>query len=618
MRNRYHYWKIFSFLPKTYCGKIRLALFCISFIPLSLLFFSILLLTRETLFQNAENNLYDSLILSSTAIETNIDQIQSISGVVSDILSQELSKPTNVYSEYYYYSSFTDLRNLISNAQNNYNVEGIRIYSDSIRAANLDNLNFFPLESCFDPVNGCFSGNEFVTSNSLTVVKRMNPNGSVTGAYNVLRFSGNIYKLTEKKPVCVYSIDLDQAIIEKCITPLSASAGSAVYLLNDSNEILLTSGCAESTYQLPADPVEFFYDGDFSVHRHFKDGLLTLSTELPTSNWTLVLTTPYQEVVSSTKYITYLFFMIASAVLLVNLVLDFMFSKILTQRISHLSSVMRRFNLLDGDLPVELLRPENTSHMDDIDLLSDSFYQLIIYNRKLFRETLESSVEVEKYKFNLLQSQINPHFLYNALDTIYICQKRGNIHQAEHAVTSLAQFYRIALSKGMDIITLEQELEMVSHYMEIEGLGYQSQIQFFVTNEGIDGDILLPKFSLQPLVENSIKHGITTSRMTLKIEIHIYCNENGSVIFEVTDNGKGIETAQLEKIQDLLSSTSSHTEGHFGLYNVDRRMKIYFGDDCGLQLESRPEGGMRVWFSISSEQVKKKNRRNFHDKPYYY
>ena len=207
---------------------------------------------------------------------------------------------------------------------------------------------------------------------------------------------------------------------------------------------------------------------------------------------------------------------------------------------------------------------------------------------------LINQIEIEKEKqknaeLKTLQSQIAPHFLYNALGSISWKAKENKQHEIDDMLITLATFYRIGLHKGEDLITIADELRHVECYLEIEAVRFP---ELFEVTYDIDENLLaclIPKIILQPLVENSIKHGFkemeqqfcTQKESRDKGHIQIRFVREGELIrFEVKDNGRGVE------IKNGQLPESSSVDGGYGLYNVNERLQHYYGKECGLQMES--------------------------------
>lgn len=237
---------------------------------------------------------------------------------------------------------------------------------------------------------------------------------------------------------------------------------------------------------------------------------------------------------------------------------------------------------------------------DEIGMLAVSFNHMVRYTRELF-EQLNQSIEQlkeEKEKVRIeqllkrraelkaLQAQINPHFLYNTLDSIRWKAEDIEAEDISQMTQALATVFRIGLSRGRELITVEEELEHVGSYLEIQCLRYGTLLKYEIDVDQALMEYYTVKLILQPLVENSIYHGIKE-----KGEQGLICitgrRELSQMVFTVEDNGMGIPVEQLERLnQDLKRNLSVSKEG-YGIYNVNERIRLYFGEAFGLRLESR-------------------------------
>ena len=201
----------------------------------------------------------------------------------------------------------------------------------------------------------------------------------------------------------------------------------------------------------------------------------------------------------------------------------------------------------------------------------------------------QEEITLRKTELKALQAQINPHFLYNTLDAIaWLCEE-GRNKDAEDMVTSLAKLFRISISKGHELITIEKEIQHAQSYLRIETFRYKNQFTYtFDVDENCLG-YLCNKITLQPIIENAIYHGL--NRMVDEGEITIRIREDGDdIILSVEDNGIGMTE---EQCQEILRKEPGDRTG-IGIKNVNDRIKIYFGEEYGLTITSELDEGTCV------------------------
>lgn len=252
----------------------------------------------------------------------------------------------------------------------------------------------------------------------------------------------------------------------------------------------------------------------------------------------------------------------------------------------------------NGNLEVKVKVPGN----DELSDLGRSFNEMIKKIKLLLENNIKEHEKLKKAELNIMQAQINPHFLYNSLDAIVWMAEGDDKDKIIDIVTALSVFFRISLSKGAEIISIGREIEHCRNYLIIQKMRYGDLLSYSIN---IDASIInnrIVKIILQPIVENAIYHGIKNKKDGGNISILGYEADN-QVILTVEDTGIGIaEDKLLEISQKLLEENSDNTDENmcdgFGLYNVNDRLKLYFGNDYGLSLESIYEQGTKVTIKI--------------------
>lgn len=233
----------------------------------------------------------------------------------------------------------------------------------------------------------------------------------------------------------------------------------------------------------------------------------------------------------------------------------------------------------------------------------------LIITRPIEEQVTREQKQLRKAEFDLLQAQINPHFLYNTLDAIVWSAEAGNEKQVVKMVGSLSEFFRSSLNKGKEIVTIREELSHVRSYLEIQQIRYQDILDYEID---VPEDLFvneIPKITIQPVVENALYHGIKEKRGGGKITV-TGSEDGNDYIITVTDNGIGMEPDRLKEVRDGLTDSSPDSKKIYGLYNVNQRIKLDFGDEYGLSIDSIYDEGTTVTIRLpkkSNEIVKKSN-----------
>ncbi len=229
----------------------------------------------------------------------------------------------------------------------------------------------------------------------------------------------------------------------------------------------------------------------------------------------------------------------------------------------------------------------------EVGMLSESLNSMIDKINELLEQVKVEQIQLRKAEFELLQSQINPHFLYNTLDAIIWLAEAGEQKKVVNMVGSLSDFFRASLNQGKDIVSLKEELNHVRSYLEIQQVRYQDILQYEINIPRELEQCLIPKITIQPLVENALYHGIKNKRGQGKIIISGSKDSEGAVI-QVFDNGIGIKEERLNEIIKGITNKTPTENGIYGLYNINERIRLNFGEKYGISIESRYSEGTKA------------------------
>ena len=260
-------------------------------------------------------------------------------------------------------------------------------------------------------------------------------------------------------------------------------------------------------------------------------------------------------------------------------------SRSVTQPVVDLSR--RAEDVIGGDLTV---REPVRSETYEIRTLSEGMEQMIARINAQIQEITQKQASLRKAELALLQAQINPHFLYNTMDTIIWLIEADRSQAAVEMVSHLSDFFRHSLSRGEDVISLGEEEQHVRSYLQIQQARYQDILDYAIQMDPGLQAVRLPKLTLQPLVENALYHGIKGKRG--KGCISVTSREEGpDVLLQITDNGAGMTGARLEELNRAMESGE---RVGFGLATVHERLRLLFGSPYGLTLSSREGMGTTV------------------------
>lgn len=235
-----------------------------------------------------------------------------------------------------------------------------------------------------------------------------------------------------------------------------------------------------------------------------------------------------------------------------------------------------------------------SSEIVEFDILSSEVNQMTTQIKALLEQNDRKQQAIAKAELRALQAQITPHFIYNSLDAIITLSELDEPERVIETTLALSNFFKLTLNNGNDWVTVKQEIEHVTSYLQILKTRYGSILEYQITIDPKIKHVKMLKMILQPIVENAMYHGIKHSRQRGVIHISGRQQEE-SLIFEVTDNGVGMTTRQIKTLQkNIRELDPTGVSGGYGLYNIYRRLRLYFGETAELKIDSQENQGTTV------------------------
>ena len=315
------------------------------------------------------------------------------------------------------------------------------------------------------------------------------------------------------------------------------------------------------------------------------DTVIYCLTSVADSDWRVVGVSYVDELVNrSMREMMRLSLWLSVLVLLAALLTSRLLSRLLGRPLRDLASAMGKF---ETDADHFTYQPVTGTR--EVRELSDSFGHMVLRIQRLMSTVRQEEVNLRKTELKALQAQINPHFLYNTLDSIAWMCEQGRSADAVRMVHALARLFRISISKGHELIPISREIEHAQNYLEIQQYRYKNQFTYTFDVDPECLDYYCNKITLQPIIENAIIHGLDLLVEEGRINVRVQ-QEGDGILFCVEDNGVGMSPEQAAAILN----EDSHDRTGIGIKNVNDRLKIYFGGQYGLRVVSELDVGTRV------------------------
>lgn len=361
----------------------------------------------------------------------------------------------------------------------------------------------------------------------------------------------------------------------------------SVFLLDSSGAFMVGSEelSEEALQEIPGFDQMISWDGTNQQFEIMEDAKTIAAFCMLDNGWRLIASMSLEEAMAPHREImvTGMWFLLFSTAVSLGMIL--LFSISYANRTSKLVAKMEEY--MDGSFKIG----QPIGGADEIGKMDSQFTVLAENLKTTIDEQYVLKLQKARARLEVLQTQINPHFLYNALSTIGWLVDGGEPEVAHLAVESLAKFYQINLSRGQDVIELNRELECLNAYFEIQKLRYPGRIKVYYQLDDSLSSVLIPKLTLTTLVENCIQHGMAGEKESITIIIRSW-QEGVNAYIIVEDDGLGMDE---EKRLALQNGTTQSTRGNgIGYANIHQRIELYFGNEYGLSVDSGSGKGTRV------------------------
>jgi two-component system sensor histidine kinase YesM len=395
----------------------------------------------------------------------------------------------------------------------------------------------------------------------------------------------------------VLLVDVNFKTLDDVFRTVSLGKKGYVYIIDDSAGNIVYHPQQQLIYiGLKYENVEQALKFSYGKYMDVSEGESRLNVVRTVNNigWKIIGVSYLDEMITTRKEIsTFMIWLLVIVLIFILLISSFMSARI-SKPIKRLKKSMEMVEKGHFDTYIHV------RGADEVEQLSRRFNLMVSRVRELMDQNIHEQETKRKNELEVLQSQINPHFLYNTLNSVVRMVGNGRNEEVITTITSLSKFFRISLSKGKNIITIGEEIEHIRNYLIIQKMRYKDKFNYDIQVE----EEVLPyktvKLILQPFVENALYHGI--EYMVDEGLIHISVRKiNDKILFQIQDNGVGMSDETLKNI--LSGHVKSEKGSGVGLRNVHERIQLYFGSEYGVKVESEIEEGTTVKIWIPAERL---------------
>ena len=413
-----------------------------------------------------------------------------------------------------------------------------------------------------------------------------------------------IYDFYENVPVALITMKIRPYEIQDILENIKTTEDESVMLFNDEGELIeadysqsdskiQTMNLTEITRKFQeSQEQEFFYKDNFWFCRSVNRGKLVILFAVPV----FVITNAMRQMLIAGL-------IIAGIAVIISITGSVLYSGILSKPIIALAEKMQTamINNYSGKIPAD--------RKDEIGILQNSFNLMMERNQRLIQQEYQSKIEKRKAQVRALQAQINPHFMHNTLQTIGGIALEKNVVKIYDMTTSLSDILRYSLNFTREMVCLREEIRYLQEYLNIQNERFDNRIEFEIQVKKELMEYVVPKLILQPILENSLEHGLINKAGTWNIKLMAMLTTSKDLLLQISDNGIGLSEERLAEIKQILEKDAANalkTSSHIGLGNVHSRIRLKYADSkYGVTIKSRPGEGTTVCVLTKAEKENK-------------
>ncbi|WP_046174284.1 cache domain-containing sensor histidine kinase [Domibacillus indicus] len=377
-------------------------------------------------------------------------------------------------------------------------------------------------------------------------------------------------------------VALDLSFIERIVRPIDKQEEAEIWLMTKEGYMLYHTNAEQigrSDKEIESYP---------TLKGSFRTKNMLFGTDLSSRHeWILTHRIPLGSLTAETNFVRNITILLFVIVTVIALIIAGFLAWGVAKPLQHLTEQMKRVE--KGDFNVEL----NRRSKDEVGMLSESFQTMIKEIQGLIREKYEIELKQKEAEMYALQSQINPHFMYNTLETIAMTVEEDDKNTVVDIVTILGRMLRYSLSNKEQLVAIRQELQHIRDYLTIQSYRFEDELAFSIDVQVNPDKEYIPKFILQPLVENALEHAFVPGQPLVVTICISYAGDE--IHMKIEDNGAGMSKIKLLEIRQLLTlETDLNRDHHFGMVNVNGRLVLHYGEAYTLQIASEKSAGTKM------------------------
>ena len=400
-------------------------------------------------------------------------------------------------------------------------------------------------------------------------------------------------EINGKKTVIL--MDIKKDVLKSLIESVSEGSNSFVFIEDKSGDIVYTP-VNPIVYRLDDRALSLEQDRQETINIKGDEYLISAS-EVYENGWKFISVT---SLIDQRRQVTRLYLISVVSAIIMVLVVIWISNRLAESFNRPIQKLTQKMQLVEqGDLSVRA----NLKYHDEIGTLGDNFDHMLDKMNTLVEDIQTEKQRTLQARLKSLQEQIKPHFLYNTLDTINWMAREHGADDVVKMVEALTNMFRLGLSQGKDFITVREEIQHVRNYLYIQGVRYESKLSYEFDTDDDCMDIIIPKLILQPLVENSIYHGIKLKKEGGMIKVSAKRDDN-NLYLSVYDTGQGMTDEELISLRKNIDAIKADEPGSFGMTYVIERLKLYATESFDIDVDSVLGEYTRVSISLGIKEEK--------------